>query len=457
MVDYTLRYADMRRKVIMREKITIERLAYGDAGVGKCSDGRIAFVDGTCPGDVVEISTREDKGRFVTADLLGIEEASSHRVSPACPFADSCGGCGWQHISYETQVNAKREAVISQLIRTARIEAGAAEALVDACVGSKKTLGYRNKIELAGTWDRTHGYRLGFHGKKSAELISPDTCPLAHPSLKKAPKSLRGALRYLQGSNDLGIFRVGIRHSERTGSCEVALWTKPGAFPRKEVAKTLESALKTSSVVRVMTADDGHARKLKGVEALSGKGFWEETVAGTTFKVSAPSFFQVNTAQADMLVKLALDALSIRKDETVADLYCGIGTFTIPLAQACDYVIGVESYGSSVRDLRRIAQSKQLDIEIIGGDAARELPEIGELDALLVDPPRSGLASEIIGSIVQAAPSRMVYVSCNPSTWARDVLRLHEAGFELVKATPVDMFPQTYHTEVVSLFVNTRG
>lgn len=445
------------RKVIMREKITIERLAYGDAGIGKCADGRVVFVDGTCPGDVAQIAIRQDKGNYAVADLIEIVEPSQDRVEPLCPFAAECGGCGWQHISYPAQLEAKRAAVTSQLIRTAHMDAGKAEEIVGACAGSKKTAGYRNKIELAGTWSTEGGYRLGFHGKRSDALISPATCPLAHPAIKGAPKALRGALRYLQSSLDLGIFRVGIRHSERTGACEVALWTQPGSFPRKEVAKTLGSAMKTSSIVRVMTADTGHARKLKGVEALSGKGFWEETVGGTTFKVSAPSFFQVNTAQADTLVRLAIEAMQPGRDETIADLYCGVGTFTIPLAEACDDVIGVESYGSSVRDLRRAAQSKQLDIEVIGGDAARELPEIGGLDALLVDPPRSGLAPQIIGSIAKAAPSRIVYVSCNPSTWARDVLRLREAGFELTGATPVDMFPQTYHTEVVSLFENTRA
>ena len=172
--------------------------------------------------------------------------------------------------------------------------------------------------------------------------------------------------------------------------------------------------------------------------------------------MSAPSFFQVNTAQADKLVKIALEGLEIGADDYVADLYCGVGTFTLPMARAAEMVFAVESYGSSVRDLRRASEAAHLDnIEIIGGDAARELPELGELDALLVDPPRAGLAAEIIGSIAEAGPTRMAYVSCNPSTWARDVKRLEEAGYELIGATPVDMFPQTHHVEVVSHFRRT--
>ena len=137
----------------------------------------------------------------------------------------------------------------------------------------------------------------------------------------------------------------------------------------------------------------------------------------------------------------------------IADLYSGGGTFSIPLAAAGADVIAVESAGSSVRDLRRNADANGVDIEIIGGDAARELPELGELDALVVDPPRAGLADGVVESIAAARPERVAYVSCNPATWARDVARFEGNGYELLYAQPVDLFPQTYHVEVVSIFV----
>ena len=203
-----------------------------------------------------------------------------------------------------------------------------------------------------------------------------------------------------------------------------------------------------------MTADAGSARKLKGLEILDGRGFWRETVAGIEHGVSAPSFFQVNTPQADKLVQLALDGLELDEDCVAADLFCGVGTFTIPLAKRCGGVYAVESYGSSVRNLRHTVEQENVDVEVIGGDATRELPELGELDALIVDPPRSGLAKEIIGSIAEAAPLRVAYVSCDPATWARDVKLLEAAGFELLQATPVDMFSQTFHVETVSIFAN---
>ena len=344
------------------------------------------------------------------------------------------------------------DAVVSQLRRIGGFDAERAERIVGACVPSKRQMEYRNKLEFSCAFDAKQGFQMGFHQKGSDKILAADACPLAHKQAQKTPKALRGALRYLTGREDLGIHRVGVRHSHRSGDLEVALWTTPGPFPRNAVAKTLSTAVKASSIVRVMTADAGSARKR--LEILDGRGFWRETVAGIEHGVSAPSFFQVNTPQADKLVQLALDGLELDEDCVAADLFCGVGTFTIPLAKRCGGVYAVESYGSSVRNLRHTVEQENVDVEVIGGDATRELPELGELDALIVDPPRSGLAKEIIGSIAEAAPLRVAYVSCDPATWARDVKLLEAAGFELLQATPVDMFPQTFHVETVSIFAN---
>ncbi len=441
----------------MHETIAIERMAYGDAGIGRAENGKTVFVNGACPGDTVAVDVTADRGSYLEANLAEVLEPSPDRVQPACPLAAVCGGCGWQQISYARQIAEKRDNVVSQLQRTAGLDPERADALVADCVPSKKQLGYRNKLEFSCADIPSKGFMMGYHRKGSDEIVAPDACPLAHKAIQRVPKAVRGALRFLNSRGDLGIYRVGIRHSSRTGDLEVSLWTNPSGFPRAMVAKTLEQAVKATGVVRVMTADSGAARKLKGIEVLGGQARWRERVGDEEFAVSAPSFFQVNTAQADKLVNIALDGLEIGEGDVVADLYCGVGTFTLPMARKADWVYAVESYGSSVRDLRRASERAHLDnIEVIGGDAARELPELGELDALVVDPPRSGLAKEIIGSIAEAAPVRMAYVSCNPATWARDVKRLEDAGYELTGAVPVDMFPQTHHIEVVSHFAR-RG
>lgn len=444
----------------MEEIITIDRMGYGAQAVGRLDNGKTVFVEGGAPGDVAAVEIVEDKPTFARARIARLEEASPLRAKPRCEAGATCGGCPWQHLAYDAQLDAKRANVVAALERTAKLDHERAEELVRPCLPSKRQWGYRNKLELGAAFDEHGTFQLGFHREGTHDIASPGICPLAHDAIAKAPKALRGALRFAQGSADLGIFRVGVRHSLRTGDLEVALWTNPGSFPRGHIAKTVKSAVKASSIVRVM-ADPGKARKIKGVETLDGKGCWEEQLGSARYLASAPSFFQVNTAQAEKLVACVIEGLGGRMAEDgpeglddllIADLYAGGGTFSVPLAQAGAEVLAVEAAGSSVRDLRRNADLNCVDVEVIGGDAARELPELGDLDALVVDPPRAGLADGVVESIAAAEPTRVAYVSCDPATWARDVARFEACGYRLESVQPVDLFPQTYHVEVVSIF-----
>ena len=342
------------------------------------------------------------------------------------------------------------------LIRTGHLDAERVDALLRPCIPSPDAWGYRNKIELNAQTGADGRLVLGMAEAASQRLSPIDVCPLAVKAAADTPKALRGALRYLAGTADLGLFRVGIRASKRTKELEVALWTNPGAFPRAQAVEILRQALpKATSIVRVI-ADAGKARTVKNVESLWGAGCWAEDLVGARFKTSAPSFFQVNTPQAEVLVKTALEFLGgaeALNGAYVADLYSGGGTFSIPLAKAGAEVVAVESAGTSVRDLRRNAHENGVEeaIEVIGGDTARELPELGALDALIVDPPRAGLADGVPESIASANPARVVYVSCDPATLARDIARLENLGYRLGAVQPVDLFPQTFHVETVVL------
>lgn len=468
------------------ETITITDLAYGSAGIGRPVSGpragKVIFVDGVVPGDTVTVEVTQEKKSFARAKLISVVEPSSERVTPPCPVCNECGGCPWMQVAYGAQQTYKRNTIVSELARALGIEKDEAESFVAPTRASKRELGFRNKLEMGARMEGGRGaqgaqgaqgaggnqggtvaadrgasrasakskFQLGFYARASHDLVCPKRCLVGARGIEKAPGALRGALSFLSNSQPLNIYRVGVRHSLRTHDTEIALWTPPGAFPRKAVARVVESALPATSVVRVM-AHPGKARAIKGVEALSGKGYWTEELAGFTYKISAPSFFQVNTAQAETMIKLVLDYAQVDETSLVADLYCGAGTFTLPLAATGATVVGVESAGSSVRDLRRNAHEADLDIDIIGGDATRELPALGNLDVLVVDPPRAGLMPEIIGSIAATNAQRVVYVSCDPATWARDVARLQEVGYDLQEATPVDLFPQSYHIETVSL------
>ncbi len=438
----------------MRTAIT--GMAYGPNAVGRADDGKVVFVAGAAPGDVVDVSvTRETKG-FREAVVDRIVEPSPLRVQPACPFSGVCGGCPWMHLGYEAQLESKRANVVNQLTRIGGIPRERAEELISPCVGSKRQLGYRNKLELAAGRDGRGLFMLGFHEHGGKLAAAPKTCLLGAKGIEKAPGALRGALSYLQGSDDLGIFRVGVRRSVRTRETEIALWTAPSGFPRKMAADTLASALKCTSIVRVM-AEPGKARKVKKVEALYGRGNWGETLLENEYRISAPSFFQVNTAQAEKMIELVIGGLEIDESSIVADLYCGAGTFTLPLAERADFVYAVESAASSVRDLRRNMEGIEGEIEVIGGDSARELPTLGDLDALVVDPPRAGLGKGVPESIAASRAKRVAYVSCDPATWARDIARFAHVGYELERATPVDLFPQTYHIETISILRRSKA
>jgi 23S rRNA (uracil1939-C5)-methyltransferase len=427
----------------------IESLAYGGDAIAHLDDGRTAFVHGAVPGDSVEAEITEDRGRFVRAETRRVLEPSTDRVTPPCPYFGLCGGCSWQHVAYPAQLEAKRRMVVDALTRIGHLPN--AEELVGPTVPSPSQYGYRNKVELVV--DTTTGRpRLGFHRAGSEEFVQVEECLLLPEKYRRAPKALGGALRYITGEQDFGLTRVALRVGTNTRDAEVALWGAPGPFPRRPVATTLGQALRTTSLVRVLVKGASKERKIAGVEVLSGKGAWRERLLGTTMTVSAPSFFQVNTRAAESLVTLALDALGADGSDRVLDLFAGAGTFTLPLAEMSGEVVAVESASSAVRDLRRNLEDQELYADVIGGDAGRELPAIGKVDLALVDPPRSGLQSEAVDALAGTRARRVAYVSCDPATLARDAAALSARGYTLARATPVDMFPQTFHVETLALF-----
>lgn len=513
----------------MSEIIQLSAMSYGSEAIGRMSSGKTVFVEGGVPGDVVACSITCEKSSFARARIEKIVEPSMYRVVARSPYDELCGSASWQHIAYEQQCALKRSNIIAQLERIGKISPDKAKSVVCETLPSKRIWEYRNKIELAVRFDRTHGISVGYTNPQTGEVVENPVSLLVEPPLQKAARALQGVLRFALGKTDYGMHRVSMRYSRRTRSFEVALWCKPGSFPRNFVAKALNDSLHCSSVVRVLS-NPQTPRVIKGIEVLAGKGYWHEQLicAGETldFYTQAPAFFQVNTHQAGCLVQQVLDALGDIDGARVADLYAGGGTFSIPLAAAGAQVVAVESVGASVRDLRRNALENCVDVDVCGGDAARELAALGAdgsayagacsgadccedcstgsgtnsadsgvktagvlrtagavrtayvagtartthvagtvrtahvagaarahtaLDALVVDPPRAGLAASVPADIVKSGAQRMVYVSCDPATLARDIARLQDCGMQLECVQPVDMFPQTFRVECVCL------
>lgn len=432
-------------------ELTCERMSYGPDAVARDEGGRAVFVAGAVAGDRVRAVVDREEERWAHARVVEVLEPSPDRVPSACPFAGSCGGCPWASLSYPAQARAKRAGVVDALARIAHMGAERAEALVAPLESPGEPWGYRNKVELAVVRERGRA-ALGMHAAGGEGVVRVKSCMLLDKAHAGAVKSVAGALTYLSNSHGLDLERVGIRVSRRTKDVEVALWDRPGAFPRAQAAKVLADALRPTSVVRVMQKGPAKARRIAGVECLSGAGSWGELVGEERMRVSAPSFFQVNTRGAEKLVELVMEALRPAEDEEAMDLYCGAGTFTLPLARRAGFVSAVESYGPAVRDLRRNLETAGLDnVDPIGGDAGREFPDT-DADVIVVDPPRAGLAEDVVRRLSEQPARAIAYVSCDPATLARDLARFEQAGtFRPSRVTPVDLFPQTFHVETVTL------
>lgn len=427
-------------------ELKVESLSHGSDAVAHAADGRAVFVRGGCPGDVVRARVTSEHARWLTAAVVEVVEPSAYRVKPPCPFFGECGGCQWQHVAYATQLEAKRRAVADSLARIAKIDAP-----VSDTVASAREYGYRNRIELhVGVVGRRTV--VGYHALGEERLVPVDRCLLLPKRFEKAPDALGGVLRYLARDPRTGpVSRVGIRVATHSGDVEVDVWTPPGPFPRQLAGRAITEALRADTVARVL-AREASRLDIAGVEVLAGDGFWRESLGEFSYTVSAPSFFQVNTLAAEDMTAIVLAAADAGPGDRVLDLYAGVGTFTLPLAATGADVAAVEGAGSAVRDLRRNLEENGVFADVAPGDAARALGDLGHFDVAVVDPPRAGLKPAALSALVAARPRRVVYVSCDPATLARDARQLADASYALKAITPIDLFPQSFHVESVAVF-----
>lgn len=428
--------------------VTIGSLAHGGDAVTRLDDGRVVFVRGGCPGDEAEIEIVGDHGRWLSARLVRLVEASPSRVEPPCPYFGECGGCQWQHVDYGSQIAAKTTIVSDALERIGHLE----NVPVQPCIPSPSRYGYRNKIELIAA-ELDTGLRLGFKLTSQESLVPVERCLLLPETLQDAPYALTGALRHLRSRHgDLGLRRVALRMAANTDDIEISLWTDPGPFPRRMAAKALEDALGCSGVVRVLIKGPDEKHRVMRVEVLKGRGAWCERMAGHTYTVSAPTFFKANTSAAERLVTTVAGLLDPGPEDRLLDMYAGGGIFTLPLADRVGKIAAVESSSHALRDLRRNLERAGVSTEIVGGDAARELEHLGSFDLAVADPPRSGIDANALLALAGARPRRIAYVSGDPATLARDAAVLAAHGYKAIQASPFDLSPQTHHVETIVLF-----
>jgi len=403
-------------------EIHLTSMAHGSAALGR-HEGRVVFVPYALPGERVRVEIIEEKAHHAFARLVEVLEPSPERVAPPCPYFGpaGCGGCQWQHADYPAQLRFKAEIVADQLARIGSI----ADPPVRPTLPDSAGWAYRNHAQF----HPAPGGGLGFQAAASHDAVAIDACPLLHPLLSDLYATLDLDLE--------GLVRLSLRAGTATGDQMLVF----------EMADDLPPALEADVPVScVLLLSDGVHVNLIGHNHIT------EVVASHTYRISAPSFFQVNTPQAAQLVRLVSEHLDLQGSETVLDAYAGVGLFTVPLARRAGLVVAVEQAPAAVADL--LENTADLDnVDVIEGPVEAVLPDLDvPLDAAVVDPPRAGVDRSALEALAARHPARLVYVSCDPATLARDAKRLVHAGYRLVEVQPVDMFPQTYHTESVALF-----
>jgi 23S rRNA (uracil1939-C5)-methyltransferase len=431
-------------------ELTVDSLAFGGAGVAR-RDGYVVFVRDAVPGDRVRAVVTKRKKAYAEARTVALLEAGPERIDAVAAHP----GAPWQVLPYERQIAIKAEQVDDALRRIGRLDGYELEPLVPAIEQWR----YRNKLEYSFGTSDDGDLVCGFHAAGSWERIEHvEDCLLASEAGNQAR---RAALQWCRerglGAYDrraqTGLLRnLVVREGRRTGELQVRLVTSDEPVELDGFAE----AVGAGSVLWTRAHDVGETTVGGRTEVLHGTEAIEEELGGLRFRISADAFFQTNTEMAERLYGVATEYARLQGWERVYDLFCGIGTIGLSLAPRAGEVWGLELVEEAIADAIANARRNEIDnVRFFAGDvrlALRQLVETaGRPDVLVVDPPRAGLSAKVVRRVIEAGPTRIVYVSCNPTTLAPNAAQLVEAGYALRRVRPVDMFPQTPHIECVAL------
>ena len=437
---------------------------WGSAGEGVARlDGQAVFVRGAMPGELCSVQLLKVGRTAAWGRVAEVLEPSPARQVPDCPQFPKCGGCQLRHMTYEEELRFKRQKVEDALRRI-----GGWDGTVEVIHGAKEPDRYRNKIQfpVAAGSEKTSSPRVGFFRARSHDVIDAPDCllqPLEATRLRQAFKDWMteyGIPAYDERAHE-GLVRHFYVRVNRAGEALCAVAANGGDLPkRRALIRALRQAEpKLAGVVLSVNTERTNVILGKENRLLWGRDYLEDTLCGLTFRLSVPSFYQVNRDQAEVLYGRALDFAGLTGRETVLDLYCGIGTITLVLARRAKKVYGAEVVPEAIEDAKANAARNGIDnAEFFCGDAgeaARRLAEQGvHPDVVCVDPPRKGLALPVIETIAEMAPKRLVYVSCDPATLARDVKLLGQRGYRPERAEAADLFPRSFHVETVCLLTH---
>ena len=434
--------------------VHVDRLVYGAEGIGRV-DGLAVFVKGGAPDETVRARVTRTHRRHVEAIVESVDMPSAHRVDAICGhYREGCGGCSWQHVAYGTQLAAKQTAVRDSLERIAGFLSPPMRPILPA----PSPFRYRNKMEFAFHPDGI----LGLHPQgawydilplRECHLPSEDTVAIVH----RAQAFVReNNLSLYHPRRKEGLLReLVVRHSG-TNEILLGIVTSPGEFPQANAmaAFLAEGNPRIASIVRSIRSVPETAAPLEQTSLLFGKTHITEVIGGLRFGLRIETFFQTNTAQANTLVDLVKEFAGDVAGAEVVDVYCGVGVFTLALAAMGAKAMGVELVPEAIEAARENALANGIaGTCFVAGDARHILAEVLPAGlapkVLVLDPPRGGAGGKVMRRIARSQPHRIIYVSCNPTSLARDLMELIPFGYRVTLVQPVDMFPQTYHVETI--------
>ncbi|WP_341202199.1 23S rRNA (uracil(1939)-C(5))-methyltransferase RlmD [Planomicrobium okeanokoites] len=437
--------------------VHVEDLTHDGAGVAKV-DGYPLFIHGALPGEDVRIHVLKTLKSYGFAKLLEIENASPFRVEAPCPVFDTCGGCQIQHLSYEGQMTFKRKLVRDAITRIGKLP----DVPVHAVKGMENPWRYRNKSQIPFGMEDGRVV-AGFYQPRSHRIADTDICLIQTPEADSIMAGIKQKLTemgiepYEEETHRGQLRHVVVRKARATGEIMVVLVTKKKKFPQAAQAIELIQSLVPETVSIVQNINPQKTNVIFGDETITlwGKDVIEDRIGDVRFEISARSFYQINPEQTEVLYGQALEYANLTGIETVIDAYCGIGTISLFLAQRAKFVMGVEIVPPAIEDAKRNAELNGLNNTLFeAGPAEQVIPrwykEGRKADVLVVDPPRKGCDEQLLHTILKQRPERVVYVSCNPATLARDLRILEDGGYRTQEVQPVDMFPQSTHCEAVA-------
>ncbi len=440
----------------MEVELTIDNLGHEGEGVGRYH-GFTLFVPGALPNERIRAKVLKVKKSFGYAKLLEVLESSSDRVTPPCPIYDKCGGCSLQHLSYAAQLEYKRQMVIDNLVRIGKIT----DVTVHPTLGMDEPWRYRNKVQVP-IGEREGGLVAGFYAKGTHSIIDMDACLIQHESGDQVVSTVKriasqlGISAYNEETGKGLLRHVVAKVGFHTGELMVVLITNELKIPRLDewIRLIREEIPAITSIIQNVNSRLTNVIFGNKTITLWGSDVIYDTIGDLKFAISARSFFQVNPAQTEVLYNKALEYAGLSGDEIVIDAYCGIGTISLFMAKQAKKVYGVEIVPDAIEDAKRNAELNGIEnVEFEVGMAEDVMPKWAEAgvqaDVIVVDPPRKGCEESLLQTIIDMQPKRVVYVSCNPSTLARDLRILEDGGYKTVEVQPVDMFPHTGHVECV--------